>query len=68
MNKYVKTFLGIFIIIIPVILILGLLFDNLSKKSFYPTSGEIAVSGLKSQVKVYFDDFGTSGYDSPKPG
>jgi penicillin amidase len=58
MNKYVKTFLGIFIIIIPVILILGLLFNNLSKKSFYPTSGEIAVPGLKSQVKVYFDDFG----------
>lgn len=58
MNKYVKTFLGIIIIIIPIILVLGLLFNNLSKKSFYPTSGEIAVSGLKSQVKVYFDDFG----------
>lgn len=58
MNKYVKTFLGIFIVIIPAIIILGLLFNNLSKKSFYPTSGEIAVSGLKSQVKVYFDDFG----------
>lgn len=58
MNKYFKTFLGIIIIFIPIILILGLLFNNLSKKSFYPTSGEIAVSGLKSQVKVYFDDFG----------
>ncbi|HMQ80007.1 MAG TPA: penicillin acylase family protein [Ignavibacteria bacterium] len=58
MNKYVKTFLGAIIIFIPAILILGLLFNNLSKKSFYPTSGEIAVSGLKSQVKVYFDEFG----------
>ncbi len=58
MNKYGKTFLGILIVIIPVIIILGLLFNNLSKKSFYPTTGEIAVSGLKSQVKVYFDDYG----------
>lgn len=61
MNKYSKTFLGIIIIFIPVILILGLLFNNLSKKSFYPTTGEIAVTGLKSQVKVYFDDFGVPG-------
>jgi len=58
MNKYVKTFLGILIVIIPVIIILGLIFNILSKQSFYPTSGEIAVSGLKSQVKIYFDDFG----------
>ncbi len=58
MNKYVKTFLGILIVIIPVILVLGLLFNIISKKSFYPTTGEIAVTGLKSQVKVYFDDYG----------
>ena len=58
MNKYVKTFLGIFIIIIPAIIVLGVLFNILSKQSFYPTSGQIAVSGLKSQVKVYFDDYG----------
>ncbi|MEO8512401.1 MAG: penicillin acylase family protein [Ignavibacteria bacterium] len=58
MNKYAKTFLGILIVIIPAIIILGVLFNNLSKKSFYQTSGEIAVSGLKSQVKVYFDDYG----------
>ena len=58
MNKYAKTFLGILIVIIPAILVLGLLFNIISKKSFYPTTGEIAVSGLKSQVKVYFDDFG----------
>lgn len=58
MNKYTKTFLGLLIIFIPAILILGLLFNNLSQRSFYTTSGELAVSGLKSQVKVYFDDFG----------
>jgi len=58
MNKFSKTFLGTIIVIIPAILVLGLLFNIISKKSFYPTSGQIAVSGLKSQVKVYFDDFG----------
>src|SRR4030095_1244144 len=58
MNKFTKTFLGILIIIVPAMLILGLLFNSLSQKSFYPTSGELAVHGLKSSVKVYFDDFG----------
>jgi penicillin amidase len=58
MNKFAKTFLGSLIIIVPLILILGLLFNNLSEKSFYQTSGELPVNGLKSPVKVYFDDFG----------
>lgn len=57
MNKFAKTFLGFWVIIIPSILILGLLFNNLSQKSFYPSSGEIAVSGLKSPVKIYFDKY-----------
>ncbi len=58
MNKLAKTFLGLLIVIIPSIIILGWLFNDLSKRSFYPTTGEIAVSGLKQQVKVYFDDYG----------
>lgn len=58
MNKYVKTFLGIIIVAVPVLIVLGVVFNNLSKRSFYPTSGEIAVSGLKSPVKLYFDDYG----------
>lgn len=58
MNKFAKTFLGILIVVIPVIILLGLLFNSLSKKSFYPTTGEIKAKGLKQQVKVYFDDFG----------
>ncbi len=58
MNKYAKTFLGFLIVFIPAIFTLGLLFNSLSQKSFYPTSGEIAVSGLKSPVKIYFDNFG----------
>lgn len=58
MNKFTKTLLGLVIIIVPATLTLGLLFNSLSQKSFYPTSGEIPVSGLKAPVKIYFDDFG----------
>ena len=58
MNKYLKTFLGIITVVIPAILLLGLLFSNLSQKSFYPDSGNISVSGINSPVKVYFDDYG----------
>ncbi len=58
MNKYVKTFLGIIIVAIPVLIVLGVVFNNLSKRSFYPDSGEIAVTGLKQSVKLYFDDYG----------
>jgi len=58
MNKYLKNFSGIIIIFLPLLLLLGLLFNNLSKRSFYPTNGNINLSGLKSPVKVYFDDFG----------
>lgn len=58
MNKYAKTFLGALVVLIPAIVILGLLFNSISQKSFYPTSGEIEVSGLNSAVKVYFDGYG----------
>ncbi len=58
MNKYLKTFLGVITILLPALLILGLLFNNLSQKSFYPTTGEISVSGLKNPVNIHFDDYG----------
>lgn len=58
MNKYVKTFLGLLVIIIPAFFAIGLLFNNLSQRSFYPTSGKVAVTGLKQQARVYFDDYG----------
>ena len=57
MNKYVKTFLGVLIVTIPVLIVLGVVFNNLSKRSFYPDSGEIAVTGLKQPVKLYFDEY-----------
>ncbi len=58
MNKYVKTFLGIVIILVPVVLTLGIFLNKLTKKSFYENSGEIKVSGVKSKVKIYSDEYG----------
>jgi penicillin amidase len=54
MNKIVKVILGILIILLPALVVLGLLFRGLSHKSFYPVN----VSGISSDVKIYFDDYG----------
>ena len=58
MNKYVKGIIGTLIIAVPVVLLLGFLFKQLSTKSFYPNSGTTSVSGIKSEVKVYSGDYG----------
>jgi penicillin G amidase len=58
MNKVVKITLGILVILIPAVLVLGLLFKELTKKSFYPDSGEIKIEGIASNVKIYNDDYG----------
>jgi penicillin amidase len=58
MNKYTKTILGILIVVIPALLLLSLLFNKLTKKSFYPDSGEVTVAGISSNVKIYSDDYG----------
>lgn len=58
MNKYVKTFLGLQIVIIPALLAIGWLFNSLSEKSFYPDSGNVTTKGLEQPVKVYLDDYG----------
>lgn len=59
MNKYVKSFLGFFIIVIPAALTLGLLFNYLTKKSFYPDEGIFNTSGLITEVKIYSNSYGT---------
>jgi penicillin amidase len=58
MNKIVKVILGILIILLPALVVLGLLFRGLSHKSFYPDTGTVNVSGISSDVKIYFDDYG----------
>jgi penicillin amidase len=58
MNKIVKIILGIFVILVPAVVVLGLLFSSLSKKSFYQDSGDINIQGISSNVKIYLDDYG----------
>ena len=58
MKKIFRISAVVLVIFVPLVLLLGLLFNNLSKRSFYPTSGEINAAGLKSPVKIYFDNFG----------
>ncbi|RPI13240.1 MAG: penicillin acylase family protein [Ignavibacteriae bacterium] len=58
MNKVIKIILGILVILIPAVLVLGLLFKGLTKKSFYPDHGEIKTEGISSNVKIYNDDYG----------
>jgi len=57
MNKFLKTFLGLAIIIVPLVLLFMFIFNGMSKKSFYPVKGETTVQGLNSQVRIYFDDY-----------
>ncbi len=57
MNKFLKTFLGIAVIIIPLAVLFLFIFNGMSKKSFYPVQGETTVQGLNSPVKIYFDDY-----------
>jgi len=58
MLKFLKGTAGVLVIIIPLVIVLGLIFKHLTRKSFYPTQGETKIQGISSQVKIYFDDFG----------
>lgn len=45
------------IIFVPLLLLLLLIFNGMSKKSFYPVSGETKIEGIGAKVKIYFDDY-----------
>jgi penicillin amidase len=46
------------IVILATALTLGLLFNGLTKKSFYSETGTVNLKGLTSETSVYKDDFG----------
>ncbi|MBL7128496.1 MAG: penicillin acylase family protein [Ignavibacteria bacterium] len=58
MHQIIKNILGIVILIIAVVITLGILFNDLSKKSFYKESGNIKVEGISKNVNIYKDKFG----------
>jgi len=58
LHKLFKNISGIVILLIAVAITLGVLFNGLSKKSFYKESGSIKVEGISNNVSIHKDDFG----------
>jgi penicillin amidase len=60
LNPIVRNILGILVLLIIVLVTVGLLFNNLTKKSFYEESGEISVKGISNRVNLYKSELGVS--------
>lgn len=60
MNPILRNILGILILLVIILVTIGLLFNNLTKKSFYEESGEISVSGISYRVNLYKSELGVS--------
>ncbi|MEO8665656.1 MAG: penicillin acylase family protein [Ignavibacteria bacterium] len=60
MNSIFKNIFGLIISVILVMITLGLLFNSLTKKSFYEESGVVKVQGLSSKVNIYKSELGVS--------
>ena len=60
MNPILRNVLGILILLIIVLVTVGLLFNNLTKKSFYDESGVIKVKGISNKVNIYKSELGVS--------
>ena len=60
MNSFLRNFFGILILLLIVLITLGLLFNNLTKKSFYEESGVTKVKGISNRVNVYKSELGVS--------
>ncbi|MEO8210421.1 MAG: penicillin acylase family protein [bacterium] len=60
MNSILKNIFGILVLLIIVLVTVGVLFNNLTKKSFYEESGVIKVKGISDRVNIYKSDFGVS--------
>jgi len=57
-NPVFKNISGILILIIIVLVTIGVLFNNLTKKSFYEESGTLKVKGISGEVNIYQTEFG----------
>ncbi len=60
MNPILRNILGILIMIVIVLVTVGLLFNNLTKKSFYEESGVVKVKGISKKVNIYKSELGVS--------
>lgn len=57
MNK-LKIFTGIFVVIVLILIFSFFFVNRIVKKSYPKTEGDISIKGIKSEVKIYRDDFG----------
>lgn len=60
MNPILRNILGILILLIIVLVTVGLLFNSLTKKSFYEESGTVKVKGISKKVNIYKSELGVS--------
>jgi penicillin amidase len=58
MRKFFNIVMALLILTVPVALVLGLLFNNLSRRSFYSNEGELKINGLQKTVRIYSDSYG----------
>ncbi|HMS63822.1 MAG TPA: penicillin acylase family protein [Ignavibacteria bacterium] len=60
MRPLFKNIFGIIFLLIIVLAALGILFNNLTKKSFYDESGVVKVKGISNKVNIYKSELGVS--------
>jgi len=56
----IKIILGLILLILVVLITLGVLFNNLTHKSFYDESGIISVKGIADKINIYKTEQGVS--------
>lgn len=60
MNPILRNVSGILILLVIVLVTVGLLFNSLTKKSFYEESGIVKVKGISKKVNIYKSELGVS--------
>ena len=58
MRPALKPIIGFSLLIISAVITLGLLFTDLTEKSFYNETGNVEVEGITSKIEIYKDRFG----------
>ncbi|MEO6695521.1 MAG: penicillin acylase family protein [Ignavibacteria bacterium] len=60
MRPLFKNIFGIIFLLIIVLVAVGLLFNSLTKKSFYEESGTLKVKGISDKISIYRTELGVS--------
>ncbi|MBK6773382.1 MAG: penicillin acylase family protein [Ignavibacteria bacterium] len=60
MRPLFKNIFGILFLLIVIFITAGVLFNNLTKKSFYDESGVVKVKGVSDKINIYKSELGVS--------